>query len=230
MMKNADFQMFEVVCDVPDDGDAHDENLELYVLNLSTQLFLGRPFQDFTHLRLALFLFSHFRQSVFLLSLGLSSFDAFGHLPRYFLVAIVNDFNQKISTFIDSCAVEHKSFQNIANDRLMIDGKVKLKRVGRLSKRPYFGQNLFLPGGGHDEIIDEHFILILGDALLQDILIIFHERIDMQLHIQPLQTFILLEPHSASVVPYIDLTYLSDELLYLLVVKDVAESALHAIF
>lgn len=108
--------MFEIVCDVPDDGDAHDEYLELYVLNLSIELFLGRAFQDFTHLRLTLLLFSHFRQFVLLLSLGLSPLDALSHLPRYFLVAIVNDFNQKISTLINRCAVEHKSFQNIAND------------------------------------------------------------------------------------------------------------------
>lgn len=99
-----------------------------------------------------------------------------------------------------------------------------------MSKRPYLVQNFFLPCGGHDEIVDEHFIFILGDALLQDILIVFHERIDMQLHIQSLQTLVLLEPHSTRVVLYIDLTYLSDELLYLLVVEDVAESALHAIF
>lgn len=52
----------------------------------------------------------------------------------------------------------------------------------------------------------------------------------MQLHIQSLQTLVLLEPHSTRVVLYIDLTYLSNELLYLLVVEDVAESALHAIF
>ena len=61
MMKNTNFQMFEIVCDVPDDGYAHDEYLELYVLNLSIQLFLGRTFQDFTHLRLTLLLLSHFR-------------------------------------------------------------------------------------------------------------------------------------------------------------------------
>jgi len=221
--------MFEIVCDVPDDGDAHDKYLELYVLNLSIKFFLGCPFQYFTHFSLSLLLLGHLRQFVFLLSLNLSALDAFSHLPRYLLVAIVNNLNQKITALINGCTVEHKSLQNIANDRFMINGKIQFERVGRLSQTSYPCQNLFLPCGSHDEIIDKHFILILRDALLQDVLIILHERIDVQLHIQSLQTLILLKPNSTCVVFYIYLTNLTDELLYLFVVEDVAQPGLHFI-
>jgi hypothetical protein len=51
----------------------------------------------------------------------------------------------------------------------------------------------------------------------------------VELHVQALQTLVLLEPHRTRVVAYIDLPDLADQLTDLLVVEDVAQTALHAI-
>ncbi len=83
------------------------------------------------------------------------------------------------------------------------------------------------PSGTHNQIINKCFKFILSDAFLQNILIILHNRIDMQLHIEFLQTFILFEPKSRRVIFYINLNNFRNQFFYLLLMQNITDLTLH---
>lgn len=97
-----------------------------------------------------------------------------------------------------------------------------------MTKVSYLRQNLLLPGSSHDEIIDDSLELFLGDALLKNVLIVFHECVDVKLHVESLQALVLFVPDSVGVVGDVDLGEFADQLADLLLVEDVAYAALHS--
>lgn len=99
--------MFDVVGDVPENGYAHNEQVELYVLDLPTQLLSRRPVEYATNLLPLLLLLTQFGPSRLLLTLLLTQFHILGDLFGDLLVAVVNDLNQKLATLIDGRPVEH---------------------------------------------------------------------------------------------------------------------------
>ena len=103
----------------------------------------------------------------------------------------------------------------------MIEGHVQLHGIHFCNLVLNLSQNLLLPNRRHNEVIDKYFELVLRNALFQNELVVLHDRIDMQLHIQLLQSFILFEPKRIRVVFYVELDYLTNQLLYLLLVQNI---------
>lgn len=84
----------------------------------------------------------------------------------------------------------------------MINGEIHLQRIQALIlvNLPDTRQNLFLPGTAHDEIIDQQLKFILTDTFLEDIFIVFHDGIDVELHVQPLKGLVLFVPDGTCVI------------------------------
>lgn len=199
-MQYAYLKVFDVVSDVPDDRYAHYEDLELDVFDLIGQFFFGSALEDFIYCDLSLLLFGHLAALALQLTLYLSSLHAICHLLGDLLVTVVDDFNEEIPAFVDGCPVEHECLEYVADDRLVVNGEIQLKRIWWLAKAPDLRQDFFLPSGSHDEIIDDSLELFLSDALLKDVLIVFHECVDVKLHVETLQALILLVPDRIGVV------------------------------
>jgi hypothetical protein len=120
--------------------------------------------------------------------------------------------------------MEHQNLEQVANDALMVDREIHFKGIHFCSLGDEEGQNLFLPNGGHDEVVDEYFELVLSDALFQNILIVLHESIDVELHVEFLQILVLLEPQTTPVVFNVYLRYLFYYVSDLFLVQDVPYS------
>lgn len=108
--------MFDVVGDVPDDGDAHDEDLELDVLDLAVQLLFRCALQDLVDCDFPLLLLSHLAALALQLPLYLPPLHAVGYLLRNLLVAVVDDLDKEVAALVDSSPVEHKGFEDVADD------------------------------------------------------------------------------------------------------------------
>ena len=105
----------------------------------------------------------------------------------------------------------------------MVDGEVKFHGVHLCNLGLELGEDPFLPDGGHDEVVDQGFELVLGDAFLQDELVIFHDGVHMELHVEFLHILVLLEPQTAGEVLNVELHDLTDDLPDLLLVQDVPD-------
>lgn len=86
---------------------------------------------------------------------------------------------------------------------------------------------MLLPCARQYQVIDEYFELVLSDALFKEELIILHDCIDVQLHVQLLQALILTEPYVRSILCDIKLPYLPNQLFYFLLMQDVPNIVLH---
>lgn len=58
-MQYANLKVFDVVSDVPDDGDAHYEDFELDVFDLVGEFFFGSALEDLAYCEFSLLLFGH---------------------------------------------------------------------------------------------------------------------------------------------------------------------------
>lgn len=110
----------------------------------------------------------------------------------------------------------------------MVDCEIQLEGIWRLPEAPDLRQDFFLPSGSHDEIVDDGLELFLSDALLKDVLIVFHECVDVELHVETLQALVLLVPDCVGVVCDVDLGELSNQLADLFLVEDITDAALHS--
>ena len=105
----------------------------------------------------------------------------------------------------------------------MIYRQVNLHRVHLSDPRFQLQQDLLLPNTGHYQVVDQSFEFILGQALLENELVVFHDCVYVQLHVQFLEVLVLLEPRSCCVLLYVELSYFFDELADLLLVQNVTD-------
>lgn len=108
--------MFDVIGDVSDDGDAHDEDLEFDVLDLVAQLFLRCALQDLVDCDFPLLLLSYLASLALQLTLYLPPSHAIGYLLRNLLVAVVDNLNQEISALVNGSPIEHERFKYVADN------------------------------------------------------------------------------------------------------------------
>lgn len=108
MVEDAYLEMFDVVSDVAQDGNAHDEQVELYIFDLPLQLFHGVSLEDALHLLLFFLLGGHLFFLSLFLPLGLPILEAVPDLLRYFLVAVVDDLDKKVAALVNGGPVEHE--------------------------------------------------------------------------------------------------------------------------
>lgn len=71
-MHYSDFQILDVVCDISENGYAHNEQIEFYILHLSEHFLLLCPIHNIAYLLLLLLLFAHLQLSRLFLSLLLA--------------------------------------------------------------------------------------------------------------------------------------------------------------
>ena len=105
----------------------------------------------------------------------------------------------------------------------MIDGEVQFHGVHLCNLGLELGEDSLLPDGGHDEVVDEGFELVLGDAFFQDELVVFHYCVHMELHVEFLHVLVLFEPQTAGEVLDVELHYLADYLPDFFLVQDVPD-------
>lgn len=148
-------------------------------------------------------------------------------LGGYLLVAVVDDLDQEVLALLDGSVVVEHDLEHVADDRLVVDGQVDLEGIEAPDVGPYQGQHSLLPDRGHQQVHDQHLVLLLHQHLLQDELVVLHDRIHVQLHVQLLQPLVLLEPHRRQVVADVQLHQPADQLLNLLLVQDVAQATAH---
>ena len=120
--------------------------------------------------------------------------------------------------------MKHQNLEQVANHTLMINCEINFKRIHLCSLWDQQGQDFFLPNGCHNKVVYQYFELILSDTLFQNILIVLHQSIDVELHVQFLQIFVLLEPQTARVVFYVYLSYLFYYISYFFLMEDVTYS------
>jgi hypothetical protein len=126
MMNDTDLKMFDVIGDVSQYRNAHDEEVELDIIDLLVELLNGCSFENFLDLLLFLFFFCYLLLLALLFSFNFAVFDAVSDLFGDLLVAVVNNFDQKLSTFIYGGAMEHQDFKNVADNAFVIDGEIDL--------------------------------------------------------------------------------------------------------
>ena len=185
MMHYTNFQMFDVISYIPDDRYTHQKESEFDVFNLLVQLLQTSAFQYFLDLLFLLLLFS---QLHFLLALHLPlhfpHFNTLSHSSPYLLIAVVDHLNQEITWLVDSSSMEHEHFKHITNNILMIDGSIQFNRIHALDISLFqLDQHLWFPDIGHDQVVNQHLEFVLSHAFFKDELIVFHECVDVQLHI-----------------------------------------------
>ena len=107
--------------------------------------------------------------------------------------------------------MEHKNFQNIADDALVVDWEIELHWIHFCYLVFDVLEDVFFPERSHDEVVDEYFKFIFCDTLFEYKLIIFHDGIDVKLHVEFLHILILFEPEGISIVFDIELNDLPDD-------------------
>lgn len=128
-MYYSDFEVFDVICYVPEDRYAHDEQIKLYIFDLVGELLSWRPLQDRLNFYFLLLFFGELLLLGSFFPFELPIFHGEAHLFGYLFVAIVYDLDEKVATFIDGCTVEHEDFEDIADDALVVDGQVHFHGV-----------------------------------------------------------------------------------------------------
>lgn len=106
---------------IPQNRNRHDEQAELYLFNLILQVLNGSPLEYFLHLPLLpLFLTQFLDKSLFLL-FYFSLLDGFTDLVGYFLVTVIDDLDEQISTLIYGCSMKHNHLQDVENHGLVVE-------------------------------------------------------------------------------------------------------------
>lgn len=106
-MNNTNLQVSNVVSNVPENGYGHDKKTELNLLDLFLELLYWCSFKYLLHFPLFLFLISHFLcQSILFFPL-FPLLYRFGNMFSNLFITIINDFNQELSTLVDSGTMEH---------------------------------------------------------------------------------------------------------------------------
>jgi hypothetical protein len=123
MMQNTNLKVLHVVSNIPDYGQCHHKKAKLNVVNLPLKLLTRSTLCNLLYLLLLLLFLSQLFLLFFLwfLALLFSPFQSFLNLVGNFLIAIVNNFNEEVSTLVNSRSMEHQNLQNIKYNSLMIN-------------------------------------------------------------------------------------------------------------
>ena len=125
-MNDTNLQMFDIVSNVPQNRNTHDEKIKFYILYLPLQLFYWSSLQEILDLFILFLLLTHLIFLRLLLSLLFSVFHTLSDLFGNLFVAVVDDLDKKISTLIDSCSVKHKNFKYVTYNTFVVNCEVDL--------------------------------------------------------------------------------------------------------
>lgn len=129
MMYDTDFEVFDVICNIPENRYAHDEQIELYIFDLVVEFFDRCPLENRLYLDFFLLFFSQLLFLCFLFPLLLPILHGGTHLFGDLFIAVVYNLNEKVAAFINCSPMEHEDLENIADDTFVVDGQIHFHGV-----------------------------------------------------------------------------------------------------